>query len=234
MGLFFIEFGAEPRPTSVWYDRERSAFRAMGEFDAAALEGARWAVVSGVTPALGAQGRSATERFAALAREAGAALLVDVNYRARLWAGDEARDVLEPLVAQAHVVICSRADAQIVFGIRADDPIEVLDDLRGRHASSADVVVLTLGSEGAVASERDGEPVMQQAFASAAVDRIGSGDAFVAGLVWGLSEGAALATGLARGAALAALKRTVAGDLARFTRDEVLAVVADPQKVLLR
>jgi 2-dehydro-3-deoxygluconokinase len=234
MGLFFIEFGSEPRPTSVWYDRERSAFRALGDIDAVALEGARYAVVSGVTPALGAAGRALTERFAGLAREAGAKLCVDVNHRTRLWSGEEARSALAPLVAQAEVVICSRNDAAEVFGIVGAEPDEVIADLMREHAERAELVVLTLGPAGALGTERGGAPVRQAAYPGAVRDRVGGGDAFVAGLLWGLLEDAGLRESLARGAALAALKRTVAGDLARFTRDEVLAVVANPQASLLR
>jgi 2-dehydro-3-deoxygluconokinase len=65
-------------------------------------------------------------------------------------------------------------------------------------------------------------------------DRIGGGDAFVAGLLWGLIVDAGVPESLARGTALAALKQTVAGDLARFTPDEVMEVIANPNKVLVR
>jgi 2-dehydro-3-deoxygluconokinase len=234
MGLFFVEFGVEPRATSVWYDREQSAFRAMREVNAAALDGATYAVVSGVTAALGPEGRAITAQFATLALDAGAALCIDVNYRSRLWSGDDAREALAPVIARAQVVVCSRADAAEVFGITGDDPLDVLDQLRNQYASAADAVVLTLGASGAVAVEGDAAPVAQDAYPSGSMDRIGAGDAFVAGLLWGLSQSVPLRDSLARGAALAALKRTVPGDFARFTADEVLEVVADPQRALVR
>jgi 2-dehydro-3-deoxygluconokinase len=234
MGLFFVEFGLEPRPTSVWYDRERSAFRALGDFDPGALEGARYAVVSGVTAALGAAGRALTERFARLAREAGAKLCLDVNHRRRLWSGEEARSTLAPLLAEAEVVVCSRSDAAEVLGIEGAEPADVIDELMREHAHNAELVVITLGAAGALGAQRGGAPVLQPAYPAALRDRVGGGDAFVAGLLWGLVEDAGLGESLARGAALAALKRTVAGDLARFTRDEVLAVLANPQSALLR
>jgi 2-dehydro-3-deoxygluconokinase len=234
MGLFFVEFGLGPRPTSVWYDRERSAFLALGDIDPVALEGARYAVVSGVTPALGARGRALAERFAASAREAGAKLCVDVNHRTRLWSGEEARSALAPLVAQADVVVCSRVDAAEVFGFGGAEPEELVDALMREQAENAELVVLTLGAAGALGLERGGAPVLQPAYPDAARDRVGGGDAFLAGLLWGLLEDTGLSESLARGAALAALKRTVAGDLARFTRDEVLAVLANPQASLLR
>jgi 2-dehydro-3-deoxygluconokinase len=234
LGVFFVEFGIPPRPTSVWYDRAGSSFTELEDFDASALDGARMAAVSGVTPALGESSRSLTERFVHAASEVGAGLCVDVNHRSRLWSGDEARAALEPLVAQAEVVVCSRRDAEVVFGITADDADEALLALRADYAPDAAVVVLTLGERGAVGTTGDGELVHQPAFRGAVRDRIGGGDAFTAGLLWGLLDDAGLAAALARGAALAALKRTVAGDLARFTPGEVLAVVADPEAALLR
>jgi 2-dehydro-3-deoxygluconokinase len=234
MGLFFIEFGSEPRPTSVWYDRDGSAFRQLDDIDGLAVDGARYAVVSGVTPALGASGQALTTRFAERAQEAGAGLCVDVNHRSRLWSAEDARAALTPLLERAEVVVCSQADAAEVFDIRAGTRDAVLEELRERHAPQAELVVITMGADGVVASERGRSFAYQPAFDSAVRDRIGGGDAFVAGLLWGLLEEAGVPDSLARGTALAALKQTVAGDLARFTPAEVMEVIANPNKVLVR
>jgi 2-dehydro-3-deoxygluconokinase len=233
MGTFFVEFGTAPRPTSVWYDREQTAFRSVQGIPPQALAGARLAVVSGVTAALGATGRRLAGEFAEAARAAGAALCVDVNHRALLWTAAEARDALTPMLAQAATVVCSHADAHTVFGADAQSAEDALDDLR-ELAPGTETIVLTLGAEGALAAERGGDAVHQPAFAAAVRDRIGAGDAFVAGFLWGLLDDAGLAGSLARAAALAALKQTVHGDFARFTADEVLAVIAEPTKALIR
>jgi 2-dehydro-3-deoxygluconokinase len=206
----------------------------MAALDGGALEGARFAAVSGVTPALGDAGRAQAERFAQLAGEAGAGLCIDVNHRSRLWSADDARAALTPLAERAEVVVCSRADAEAVFGIAHEHPEDALRAFRNDVAPHSGVVVLTLGGGGAVGVAGDGDPVHQAAYPATVRDRFGGGDAFMAGLLWGLVEDAPLDDALQRGAALAALKCTVRGDFARFTQGEVRAVISDPATALLR
>lgn len=237
LGLFFVEHGSPPRPTSVLYDRSNSAFAVAAAelvLDTAALEGARFAAVSGVTPALGPGARALTERFADQAAETGAGLCVDVNHRPRLWSDDDAAATLAPLLGRAEVVVCAEQDARSLFAVPEGEPARMLDDLRVRLAPDAAVVVLTLGGAGAVASGRDGVPQRQPPFPVQVKDRLGVGDAFTAGLLSGLVEGCELSDALARGAALAALKATVSGDLAHFRREEILAVIADPRGSVAR
>lgn len=225
VGLYFVEFGAPPRPTTVWYDRAGSAFTELETFDESALEGARFALISGITPALGPASRRLTARFADATRDAGAGLCVDVNHRTRLWNDDAARDALAPLLARAEVVVCSRADAASVLGCAGDDDEAVARELHERWAHAAEVVAVTLSDRGAVAVGADGRLVVQPGYETTVVDRFGAGDAFTAGLLWGLLEGD-LDAAVRAGAALGALKCTVPGDFARFTADEVRAVDA--------
>src|SRR5947199_213571 len=85
------------------------------------VAGAEVAVVSGITPALGPTSRRLVETFADDVAAAGARLCVDVNYRALLWGAESARQVLEPLLARADVVVCADRDAAIVFGVEIAD-----------------------------------------------------------------------------------------------------------------
>lgn len=232
VGLFFVEFGAAPRATSVVYDRAGSAFAAMDVFREDLLDGARFAVVSGVTPALGRQSRALTERFVAAARARGAGLCVDVNYRARLWGPEEARAGLADLLRAAEIVVCSTRDARTVFGCTGD-ATDVLAELQAEWAPDAAHVVVTCGVEGAVSSRAAGGPLRQDAIATEVVDRFGAGDAFVAGLLWGLMRGTP-EFALRAAVALGALKCTVTGDLARFSADELEAVIDHPGTVLVR
>src|SRR4029079_3513520 len=71
VGLYFVEFGSPPRPTSVWYDRERSAVAEAATFDPAVLDGARYAVLSGITPALSERAAQANLELADAARQTG-------------------------------------------------------------------------------------------------------------------------------------------------------------------
>jgi 2-dehydro-3-deoxygluconokinase len=231
MGLFFVEFGVPPRPVSVIYDRRDSAFQQV-EPEPVGMKAGDWLIVTGVTLALGPRVVAATERLVAAAAAAGASLCIDVNYRSRLWSAQEAATVLAPLLERAELVVSTERDAASVLGLDGD-PEEMVRALARESAPAARIVVLTRGADGSVGLERGGELVRQRAYPARVVDRLGAGDAFLAGLIWGL-QGGLLAEAMAAGSALAALKCTVRGDFAQFTPAEVNAVIASPEKLLLR
>ncbi|MCW2984906.1 MAG: 2-keto-3-deoxygluconate kinase [Conexibacter sp.] len=234
LGLFFAEAGVEPRATRVWYDRRGSAFTEMApdDLDPCVLAGAAWALVSGITPALGPMSHTMTERFVAQARAEGAAVCVDVNYRAQLWSPAEARAALEPLLRQADLVVCARADAKRVFGLEGSDEA-IARALRTSCCPQADALVLTLGERGCIAVDGDGPALVQAAIPATVVDPFGAGDAFVAGLLWGLLRGD-LPSALARGTAVAALKCTLRGDQARVDPAEAESLLSDGRVELVR
>ena len=224
LGLFFIEFGSGPRPTIVWYDRAGSAFSTMTTFDPAALAGAAYAVTSGITLCLSDQTRQLASSFLAKAKAAGAATCIDVNYRERLCSEDQARGFLEPALADAEVALCSRRDAARVFGVEADELPAVATAFGEAFAPGASHVVITDGDRGCAASV-GGETFVRDAVPTEVVDKIGAGDAFLAGLLWGLLEDAGVERSLGYASALGALALTVRGDQAPFTPDEVRAAV---------
>jgi 2-dehydro-3-deoxygluconokinase len=231
MGLFFVEFGSPPRPISVLYDRRDSAFRQV-EPQPTGMAAGDWLIVSGVTLALGPRAIAATESLATAAAAIGARLCFDVNYRSRLWSPREAVTALAPLLERAHLVVSTERDAGSVLGLEGD-PEEMVRGLAREWAPAARFAVLTRGSDGSIGLERGGEPVSQRAYPARVVDRFGAGDAFLAGLIWGLERGG-LPEALAAGSALAALKCTVPGDFAQFTPAEVDAVIAHPEELLVR
>jgi 2-dehydro-3-deoxygluconokinase len=231
MGLFFVEFGVPPRPVSVIYDRRDSAFQQV-EPEPVGMKSDDWLIVTGVTLALGARVVAATERLLAAAAAVGARLCVDVNYRSRLWPAQEAATVLAPLLERAELVVSTERDAALVLGLDGD-PEAMVRTFAREWAPAARIVVLTRGADGSVGLERGGEPVRQRAYPARVVDRLGAGDAFLAGLIWGLERGG-LAEAMAAGSALAALKCTMRGDFAQFTPAEVSAVIASPEELLLR
>ncbi|MBS1882235.1 MAG: sugar kinase, partial [Actinobacteria bacterium] len=233
IGLFFVEFGAGARPTTVWYDRSGSAFAQMERYDPAALDGARLAVTSGITLAISAASRRLAEAFVVAARERGVEVCVDVNFRQRLSSPEQARERLEPILRQAQIVVCSRRDAKLVFGIAAAEQELVAAQLRDRFAPEAAILVVTDGVNGCVGLA-DGTACAQAAIKTDPVDRIGAGDAFLAGLLWGRLRGEPLPAALRFAAALGALKCTVEGDQALFTPAEVEAAAAVERAVLVR
>jgi 2-dehydro-3-deoxygluconokinase len=184
LGIFFAECGADPRPTQVWYDRSGSAFTTLERFDERLLVGARYAVVSGITPALGDGSAKLAVDFAVTALDHGVQLCVDVNYRARLWAPSAARTVIGQLLTYAQVVVCSERDARTVFDCSGSDS-ELLLEFAEQRAPRASLVVLTQADRGSRLLDRStGAISAQAAVPTQVVDPFGAGDAFMAGLIW--------------------------------------------------
>ncbi len=223
LGLFFAEPGVPPRSGRVYYDRAGSAFARMSELDERALEGAAFAIVSGVTPAIGARSRRLVQRFVAAASSYGARLCVDVNYRRLLWSPRQARRAVAPLLAQADVVVCSRRDAVELFEV-SGEPRELIAAFANRWAPQASIVAVTLGAEGSILSGPDGV-LEQRGREVELVDRFGAGDAFMAGLVFGIWSGHRPRRALREAAALAELACTVHGDAAEFAPWELEAAL---------
>jgi 2-dehydro-3-deoxygluconokinase len=208
-GVYYAEIGEDPRGVAVTYDRANSAATRMApdNVDLSMVTQAEVLQVSGITPAISASSAAMTSSLLAAARDCGCRIVFDVNFRARLWSAEQAREVLSPMCALADVVVCTREDARDVFGsASADNPAGALAD---RLTVSS--VVLTDGSTG-VHWHQDGDAGFSPSIPTVTVDRIGAGDAFCAGVVIGTVDGD-LVSGVRRGQAMASLKRTMLGDL---------------------
>jgi 2-dehydro-3-deoxygluconokinase len=231
-GLYFLEFGAAPRPSAVHYDRTDSAVARVrrGMFDWPAIfAGARWFHVTGITAALSPGAAEVVDEAMHAARAAGVKVCLDLNYRSKLWGREQAARVLGLLLPQADVLIASEADAEYLFGVTGGD-----------FAAAAEGLVRRFGVPVVVGTRRDAPLVWRNRFAAVAyangqtyesawyeveiVDRLGTGDALAAGLLHGLLDGD-LKKGLDYGAAMGALKHTVPGDLPWLTKDEVEAAI---------
>ncbi len=222
VGLMLVQPGAGVRAGEVLYYRLDSAFATIDPNAVAwnVLDGARVVHLTGITPALGANPSRLVARAIAEARRRKVRVSFDVNYRAKLWDPTTARKGIEPFLRGLDVVILNDRDAATVFGERGD-PEKVARTLRARFRCG--VLALTLGPDGALAVDRTGTH-RQQAYPTEIVDRIGRGDAFAAGFLYGyLARGTAL--GLRYGAALAALKQTFRGDVCLATLQAVDAVL---------
>jgi len=232
LGLFFAESGGSPRGGRVLYDRAGSAFTRLREVPAEALAGASFAVLSGITAALGHPGGEFVRDFVRQARVSGATLCVDVNYRALLWSPEEARAGLKDLIRAAQIVVCSERDAERVFGIGGRGA-DALREFADEWAPEAEIVVLTRAERGSTLLNAEGI-LEQHALPADVLDPFGAGDAFLAGFLWRLSEGADHATALRAGTLLAALNCTTLGDIARFDAAELEAALANPVAAEIR
>ncbi|WP_435159696.1 bifunctional 2-dehydro-3-deoxygluconokinase/2-dehydro-3-deoxygalactonokinase [Haladaptatus sp. DFWS20] len=222
-GTYYLEHGTEPRGTNVIYDRADAAVTTTEPADLPtdSIRNARIFYSSGITPALSPTLESTVGEVLAEAQDAGTTTAFDVNYRSKLWSPAEARDTLTDLFPAIDLLVTAERDARAVLG-RSGDAEEIARGLASEWAF--ETVVVTRGSEGSLAFH-DGETFHQSAFDTETVDPIGTGDAFVGAFLACQLAGKDVATALEYGSATAALKRTIPGDVAVVTREEVERVL---------
>lgn len=238
MGLYFLEPGAVRRPARITYDRAGSAFAqaAPESLDwTAILSGADLFHVSGVTPAIGANGAAAAVRAVKAAVSAGVPVSFDGNYRALLW---EAWDgdgpaILKEILSCATYAFINERDIALILNTRLESrqaafehAFDVFPRLRAiaattRQQSSVD--------DQAIAGElvtREGRWTSPVHELPGVIDRIGGGDAFAAGALHGLLEGRDGQYTIDFAVAAGALKHSIPGDFNRASVAEVEAAMA--------
>jgi len=227
LGLYFVELGAAPRPIDVVYDRAASTM-ALATADSFAWQRAadtQYMHVSGITLALSESSRRVAMQAMEEARKRGALVTFDVNYRERLWDRRAAAAAAREVAPLVDVLICTAEDALDLFGAN-EVPETAIAQLSADLG--VETVVLTLGAAGAIAS-RGGMTFRREGHPVEIVDRVGAGDAFVAGFIWGLIDGS-LELGIERGLAMSALKMTLHGDLFRLDAGDVAALLASDRR----
>ncbi|MGC9521191.1 MAG: PfkB family carbohydrate kinase [Anaerolineae bacterium] len=231
VGTFFVEFGAKPRPTKTIYDRAGSAATTLiaDELDWDYIAQAEWLHMTGITPALSETCRRSTVDILRRAGDVGVKVSFDLNYRSALWSPEEARASWHDVLAYVDLIIATEADAAILL----DAELEREAALRRiSEAYTPDAVVMTCGGAGSMAF--DGESVLHmRSWPLELVNRLGAGDAFVAGLLYGLIE-ADLETGLAYGNAMSALKFTIPQNLPLIDREDVERLLSGSDLRLVR
>jgi len=232
LGLYFVEYGASPRASSVLYDRAVSAISRVqpGQVDwGTVLQGSRLFHVSGITPALSDSAAAVTAEAIRAAKAGGALVSYDLNFRAKLWSQAKAREIQTPLMDDVDVLITTEEDTERVFGITGSDYREVARILAERFRLK--VVAITLRGTPSVWRNTwsalvyaDGRFYDDVAYEIEVVDRVGSGDTFSAGFLFGyLTKG--VEYGLKMGNAFAALKHSSWGDFNWATREEAEALI---------
>jgi 2-dehydro-3-deoxygluconokinase len=245
IGIYFLETGAAQRASKVIYDRAHSSFATLqpGTIDwKQVFEGADWFHWTGITPAV-SQGAAEVCRAAIqCAREMGVTVSCDLNFRAKLWKwGKPAGEVMMDLVGMCDVALGNEEDAEKVFGIRApeadvtagkvnaDHYRFVCEELAKKFPALKTISITLRGSLSASHNTWSGVLWRQGKFFSAPtydilpiVDRVGGGDSFMAGLIYGLrkyKEDPQKALNFA--AAAACLKHSILGDFNAVSVGEV-------------
>ena len=246
MGIYFLETGAVARPSKVIYDRAHSSISTVepGMIDwAAVLEGAEWFHFTGITPAISASAAEVCLEACRMANKMGVTVSCDLNYRKNLWKyGKTAAEVMPALVECCDIILGNEEDAEKVFGIKPEgfeaaategevDQVafkSVCQQLMQRFPRAKRVIITLRGSINADHNTwggvlYDGE----QLYASRRydithiVDRVGGGDSFMGGLIYGLRYYEGLQQALEFAVAASALKHTIYGDYNRVSAQDV-------------
>ncbi|MFO0936964.1 MAG: sugar kinase [Gemmataceae bacterium] len=232
-GVNFFEFGSPPRASEVLYDRAHSSMSRItpDSFDwNAILHGKNWLHVTGITPALGEGAAGAVREVIKTAKLTGVKISFDLNYRSKLWPVEHASSTLGALISGVDLLFASPGDADLLFGIGGVSFEEIAGQLTDQFSVGA-VACLRREGTGSLSERIAAQLWSRERFLESkwydveTIDRIGSGDAFAAGLIHGFLKGDS-ASGLETGAAFAAIKQTIPGDLPLASPEEIEAVMA--------
>ena len=245
LGIYYHELGAMQRGSKVIYDRAGSSLSSIepGMVDwRQALAGATWFHFTGITPAVSEGAAAVCLEGVRAAREMGLTVSCDINFRAKLWKwGTTADQVMPELIEMTDVVVGNEEDADKVFGIKAPETdivsgrvkgehyIYVAEELLRRFPNLSKAAITLRGSVSASHNTWSGlyfdgvnhyhAPVYE---ITHIVDRVGGGDAFAAGLLYGLHNFPEDGQRLVNFATAAScLKHSIAGDFNLATRAEV-------------
>jgi 2-dehydro-3-deoxygluconokinase len=243
VGIYFAETGASQRASTVVYDRAHASISEArpGMFCWSTIfTDTAWFHVTGITPALGPSLPDCTREAIEAARAAGVRVSIDLNYRKKLWTETRAREVMRSLIASADVVIANEEDLQSSLGVKvpgADVTGGTLD--AGGYREAAERVAVEFGVKHVAITLRQSHSASRNGWSAVLydattgafhesqhydvtlVDRIGGGDSFAAGLIYGLVSGRTPEASLHFAVAASALKQTIPGDFNRVTEAEI-------------
>jgi 2-dehydro-3-deoxygluconokinase len=247
LGIMYLETGAAQRSSKVIYDRDHTSIRDARptEYDwNAILEGADWLHFSGTAPALGPKVQTVLLGGLKAARARGVTVSCDLNYRAKLWSPEEAQRVMTGIMEYVDVLIGNEEDAAKVFGVRAEGSDVIRGDLQVEsYKRVAEQLAYTFGLRYVGTTLRrsvsasingwagllyDGkEHHLSRSYEiNPIVDRVGGGDSFTAGLIYGLLSGMDEQACVEFAAAASCLKHSIPGDFNLISLAEVEALLA--------
>jgi len=243
MGIYFLEAGSNQRPSNVIYDREGSLISGVKPGDVnwrEVFSDADWFHITGITPALSQSAADASIEAVKTAREMGLTVSCDLNYRAKLWKyGKTAPEVMRELFKYAHIGIANEEDCQKSLGVKSSQNVtegdlsaaayEELGGLVMKEFPNLKYMAITLRESRSAsvnnwaACLNDGKKfyLSRKYELTDIVDRVGGGDSFGAGLIYGLKTYDDPQRSLEFAVAASCLKHTVIGDINRVKTAEV-------------
>ncbi|MFD0749356.1 PfkB family carbohydrate kinase [Mucilaginibacter calamicampi] len=245
LGIYFLETGASMRASQVIYDRAGASIADVdaSEFDFDKIfEGADWFHTTGITPALSDKAAALTLAALKAAKAKGVTTSIDLNFRKKLWSKEKARVVMTELCQYVDVCIGNEEDADTTLGFTSEGTDvtkgelnldgyksvfkQMKDKFGFKYIASTLRESHSASDNGWSALVYDGnEFYHSKQYEVRIVDRVGSGDSFASGFIFGLVTGMALGDAAEFGVAASALKHTIPGDLNHATLNEVKELV---------
>ncbi|MCI8565601.1 MAG: sugar kinase [Lachnospiraceae bacterium] len=243
MGLYYLEKGASQRPSKVIYDRAYSAIAMAkrSEFDWDTIfNGAEWFHWTGINPALSDDLAMICEEACKVAKDKGLTISCDLNYRGKLWTPEKAQEVMKPLMKYVGVCICNEEDAEKVLGIKSEGTdIEAGKLSDAGYVHTAEMIYSQYGCKyiattlrKSYSASRNGwramlydtealESYFSREYDIQLIDRVGGGDSFSAGLIYGIGTGMGCQGAIEFATAASCLKQTIEGDFNRASVKDV-------------
>jgi len=247
LGIYYLEAGANQRPSKVVYDRDGSAIARAQPGDIpwdSVFQGAGWFHITGITPAISASAADLALESVSRAHALGLTVSCDLNYRKNLWKwGKPPAEVMRELVRSVDIAIANEEDVQMALGIQAAVDVHSGSLDRGQYQKLAERVLEEFAHLQAIAiTLRESRSASHNGWSACLhnrrefllsrhyeithiVDRVGGGDSFAAGLIYGLRTLPSHQDALEFAVAASCLKHSVPGDFNRVTVDEVNALL---------
>jgi len=249
LGIYFLETGASMRPSKVIYDRTNSSIAEadLADFNLDEIfKDCTWFHWSGITPAISKKAQVLIKAACQKAKEVGATISVDLNYRKKLWTPKEAQEVMIPLMSYVDVCIGNEEDAELVLGFKPkhvdiskgelslDSYQTIFKEMK--EVFGFKVIATTLRESfsatkngwSALLMHQDQFYVSKHYIIDPIIDRVGGGDSFSAGLIHGLLK-MKPQDAIEFAVAASALKHTISGDFNVVSETEVIELMNGDQ-----
>ncbi|MFZ2322389.1 MAG: sugar kinase [Ignavibacteriaceae bacterium] len=244
IGIYFLETGASQRASKVIYDRDNSAVRNINEVELdwdKIFKDCKWFHWTGITPALGKRSQELIKKACKVAKKKGVKVSCDLNFRKKMWTEKEAQNVMVPIMDYVDVCIANEEDAEKSLGMKTQNTsvshakldeegyFKLASSLKEKFSFEA--VAITLRES--FSASRNGwsallvdnaeckKPYRSKKYDIQIVDRVGGGDAFASGLIYGLLSKSNSKEALEYAVAASCLKQTIPGDFNLVSLEEV-------------
>ncbi|MHA1785632.1 MAG: PfkB family carbohydrate kinase [Candidatus Helarchaeota archaeon] len=232
VGTYYVEFGADPRPSNIIYDRTYSAISEIeiDELNLNCLKECKLFHTSGITVALSQKCELAVKKYLEFAKEIKKITSFDLNYRSKLWRPQEASKKLQEILPDIDILFSSEGDLDVLFPNKKNLKEKCLELIEN---FSLEIIVITRRAEPPYILDRKENELYGTGYRPVMIDRIGAGDAFDAGFIHGYLEGD-IEKGLKYAEAMSALKFSIPGDFSIIYKEEIEDFIKKENKFIKR